>query len=113
MYSRTDQYQLLVLVMESDRNLTFQAFDIIGILGLLGFQQDQDNKAISIWTLVIIYAGINAIFYYIWDVIKSAYKQVKEENITNSYPQFYSMKIGTDNKPMNPYHPNYYQSGLE
>ena len=52
--------------------------------------------------LLFFFAGINAIFYYIWDVVKSAYKQIKDENIANSYPDAYPMNVVTYQKPTTP-----------
>ena len=31
-------------------------------------------------TYIIIFAVLNALGYYFWDIVKSAYKQIKEEN---------------------------------
>ena len=30
--------------------------------------------------ILICYAVLNALGYYLWDIVKSAYKQIKEEN---------------------------------
>ena len=51
------------------------------------------NHEIVNWSFVVGYAVVNAILYYIWDVVKSAYKQIKEENLTNSYSEACSMNI--------------------
>ena len=52
--------------------------------------------------LLIIYSVINAINYWIWDVVKSAYKQIKDENTANSYPDAYPMNVVTYQKPTAP-----------
>ena len=50
----------------------------------------------GIATLVIVVYAIglaiaNALAYYIWDIVKSAYKQIKEENQMNQHAIPYEM----------------------
>ena len=44
---------------------------------------------IGVWIIGLSIA--NAIGYYIWDIVKSAYKQIKEENRTNQHAIPYAM----------------------
>ena len=59
---------------------------------------------------MIICCVINAINYWIWDVVKSAYKQIEDENIANSYPDpnAYPMNVVTEHQK--PTAPMYYQA---
>ena len=64
---------------------------------------DQSNIGFGITIIFfIIYSVINGINYWIWDVVKSAYKQIKDENTANSYPDAYPMNVVTYQKPTAP-----------
>merc|ERR1711971_1109713 len=47
---------------------------------LLGPQNRGQGGAFFLLIYVIILAVLNALGYYLWDIVKSAYKQIKEEN---------------------------------
>ena len=49
----------------------------------------------------IIYGLVSAFSFYIWDVVKSAYKQIKEENESNqlAYPNQMPMKTTLEQTP--------------
>ena len=53
-------------------------------------------------SLLIVLIVINAITYWMWVVVRSAYKQIKDENTANSYPNAYPMNVVTDQKPTAP-----------
>lgn len=44
---------------------------------------------VVVWAVVLTLA--NALGYYLWDIVKSAYKQIKEENETNQHAVPYQM----------------------
>jgi len=52
----------------------------------------------SVSYILIVSVVINVINYWIWDVVKSAYKQIKDENTANSFPNAYAMNVVTDQK---------------
>ena len=43
------------------------------------FGSGYQNRSI-LFILICILAVLNALGYYLWDIVKSAYKQIKEEN---------------------------------
>ena len=47
---------------------------------LLGPQNRGQGGYFFMVIYVIILAVLNALGYYLWDIVKSAYKQIKEEN---------------------------------
>merc|ERR1712156_906115 len=54
--------------------------------------QTADGVAIAVLVIYAISLSIaNALGYYIWDIVKSAYKQIKEENRTNQHAIPYEM----------------------
>jgi len=61
-----------------------------------GFLQTNDVKYFI--SALIVFAVINAITYWMWVVVRSAYKQIKDENTANSYPNVYPMNVVTDQK---------------
>ena len=80
------------LIVKMDKH--FQALDIIGVVVLvLKVLEHYQLVNQDIWIYIIFFAGVNAVIYYIWDVVKSAYKQIKEENLNNCYPEAYPMNI--------------------
>mgnify|MGYP001270024958 CR=1 FL=1 len=47
---------------------------------IFGSGRYQNHFVILIVIYAIILAVLNALGYYLWDIVKSAYKQIKEEN---------------------------------
>ena len=50
------------------------------IFGSGRYQNLSQGDVILIVIYAIILAVLNALGYYLWDIVKSAYKQIKEEN---------------------------------
>ena len=50
------------------------------IFGSGRYQNFSQGDVILIVIYAIILAVLNALGYYLWDIVKSAYKQIKEEN---------------------------------
>ena len=50
------------------------------IFGSGRYQNLSHGDVILIVIYAIILAVLNALGYYLWDIVKSAYKQIKEEN---------------------------------
>ena len=61
-----------------------------------GFLRTNDVKYFI--SALIVFAVINAITYWMWVVVRSAYKQIKDENTANSFPNAYAMNVMTDQK---------------
>lgn len=75
-----------------------QTRDLQNLLGDLQNQHNQqfgttvNGVAIAVVVIYSIALAIaNALAYYIWDIVKSAYKQIKEENRTNQHAIPYEM----------------------
>ena len=88
-------------------DISFQLFTIYSVLLILTFaglfsKWRQAMHTYSMIIFFIIYSVINGINYWIWDVVKSAYKQIKDENTANSYPDAYPMNVVTYQKPTAP-----------
>lgn len=57
------------------------------------------SVALHMLILVVVLAISNALGYYIWDIVKSAYKQIKEENRTNQHAYEMTARNTYEQKP--------------
>lgn len=61
--------------------------------------QSQGGTTVGLIILAVILAISNALGYYIWDIVKSAYKQIKEENRTNQHAYEMTARNTYEQKP--------------
>jgi uncharacterized membrane protein SpoIIM required for sporulation len=107
------------VVSHSIRQGRQQNFDLSDFLSniqdqqdiLQNFNQNQNNfnqhygntiQTITIVLIVVWIIGLsiaNAMGYYIWDIVKSAYKQIKEENRTNQHAYEMTARNTYEQKP--------------
>ena len=69
----------------------YSAAVIITLLGVIGQLRDPSTYV----SLIIILALVNTLRYYLWDIVKSAYKQIKGENENVQPAGNYMMNTGT------------------
>lgn len=63
------------------------------------FRNLQGGTTVGLIILAVILAVSNALLYYIWDIVKSAYKQIKEENRTNQHAYEMTARNTYEQKP--------------
>jgi len=59
----------------------------------------KQGTTVGLIILAVILAISNALGYYIWDIVKSAYKQIKEENRTNQHAYEMTARNTYEQKP--------------
>jgi len=63
------------------------------------FRNIQGGTTVGLIILAVVLAISNALGYYIWDIVKSAYKQIKEENRTNQHAYEMTARNTYEQKP--------------
>lgn len=98
-------FMLPWLIMKMIYLVIFTIWSIVAIallittIGVYNNDRQSRGTATGLVVMVVILAIFNALGYYIWDIVKSAYKQIKEENRSNQHAYEMSARNTYEQKP--------------